>query len=87
MKPWPRCIPTRRPWGRNWSRSINRRRGTSQPQAAQATYLGQATATSQALSGLKAQVTGQLAEAVAQASLARAAAAAAAVTHAENRIE
>jgi predicted nucleic acid-binding Zn-ribbon protein len=52
--------------------------------AAQATYLGQANATSQALSGLKAQVTGQLAQAVAQASLARAAAAAAAVTHAEN---
>jgi septal ring factor EnvC (AmiA/AmiB activator) len=44
-------------------------------QVRQANYLGQATATSQTLSNLQAQVTGQLATAVAQANQARASAA------------
>jgi hypothetical protein len=54
-------------------------------QAAQATYLGQATATSTTLSGLQKQVTGQLAAAVAAADQARAVAARAAVTAAVQR--
>jgi hypothetical protein len=53
--------------------------------AAQATYLGQATATSTTLSGLQAQVTGQLAAAVAQADQTRAVAAQKAVTAAVQR--